>query len=56
MQICHNGLSPQQWYQVYKAVLSFSFVFFAFVAILKKIRCILAEFQPQFSITNSQVI
>ena len=34
-----------KWYQVCEEVLSFSFVFFAFVAILKKIRYILAKFQ-----------
>ena len=43
LQICYNGLSLQQWYQVHERVLSFSFIFFAFVA-LKKIPYILAEF------------
>ena len=38
----YNGLSLQQWYQVYKGDWSFSFVFFAFIAIFKKIHCILA--------------
>ena len=51
-----NGLSLQQWYQVYKGVLSLSFVFFAFVKILTTIHCIVAEFQPRFSTTYSQAI
>ena len=33
---------------IYEEVLSSNFVFVAFVAVLKKIYCILAEFQPQF--------
>ena len=38
----YNCSSLQQWYQGYEEILSFSFIFFAFVAILNKIRCILA--------------
>ena len=41
--LTRNGLSLQQWYKVYEEVLSFSFVFFAFIAILKKIRYILVK-------------
>ena len=35
--------------QVYEVVLSFSFVFFVFVAILKKIRCILAKINRYYN-------
>lgn len=42
LQICYNSFSLQQWYQFYEGVLSFSFVFLTFVAILKKNRYILA--------------
>ena len=41
--LANNGLSLlQQWYQFYTKVLSFSFVFFIFVAILKKFPSLLA--------------